>query len=217
MGIDCEKMLALRLTWLAAMTQAMFQSITEKGIKQGSNPSQLNYGVSVTDVDGKEGYELVVAGYDGPNLVLKWDKATRQLENIAVDDPRVSLTTDSGWMQTRVIDAGSGYLCQMEPVAHFGLGREVPVKLEVLFPDGRWMTKDLTSSDVNKVIKVKYSKSESSVAISNNYVSKSRSNLLESSVGTNWKSMELKSPASKIQPSEITFTLSALYCLAKLR
>ena len=80
-------MLALRLTWLAAMTQAMFQSITEKGIKQGSNPSQLNYGVSVTDVDGKEGYELVVAGYDGPNLVLKWDKATRQLENIAVDDP----------------------------------------------------------------------------------------------------------------------------------
>merc|ERR1711973_679891 len=57
---------------------------------------------------------------------------------------RVSLTTDSGWMQTRVIDAGSGYLCQMEPVAHFGLGREVPVKLEVLFPDGRWMTKDLT-------------------------------------------------------------------------
>merc|ERR1712203_950800 len=51
-------------------------------------------------------------------------------------------------------------------VAHFGLGREVPVKLEVLFPDGRWMTKDLTS-DVNKVIKVKYSKSESSVSISN--------------------------------------------------
>jgi len=566
-------MLALRLTWLAAVTQAMFQSITDKGIKQGSNPSQLNYGVSVTDVDGKEGYELVVAGYDGPNLVLKWDKATRQLENIAVDDPsspyyalrdsrgqaigvtacdvdgdgreeiyflntnsaysgqatypdklfkwrngkyedifsqdinkdvssysagrsvacvdrlgtgrygiylanyaggnvgahdiiemdvdksnvaagiialksvgeevgvkkftggrgvtvgpiltnrsdifcdnergenflwknnldgtfkdvaasaniedryqngrgvalsdfnddgkvdivygnwngphrlylqetgekfrdiagnsefsvptpirtviaadfdndgnqelfmnniayrgrasnsvhsvvksragreplvqqrpvgeaeepegkgtggavvdldldgtlelvlshgesgrqpvtlykvaekkgnnfvrvaamtksgapargaRVSLTTDSGWMQTRVIDAGSGYLCQMEPVAHFGLGREVPVKLEVLFPDGRWMTEDLTRNDVNKFIKVRYSKSESSVSISNNHVSKSRSNLLESSVGTNWKSMELKSPASKIQPSEITFTILALYCLAKL-
>merc|ERR1711971_649720 len=37
---------------------------------------------------------------------------------------RVSLTTESGWMQTRVIDAGSGYLCQMEPVAHFGLGAD---------------------------------------------------------------------------------------------
>merc|ERR1712198_279101 len=68
---------------------------------------------------------------------------------------RVSLTTKSGWMQTRVIDAGSGYLCQMEPVAHFGLGGEVPVKLEVLFPDGRWMTKELTSSDVNRTLKVK--------------------------------------------------------------
>ena len=47
------------------MAQAMFQSITDKGIKPGSNPSQLNYGVAVTDVDGEEGYEIVVAGYDG--------------------------------------------------------------------------------------------------------------------------------------------------------
>jgi len=26
--------------------------------------------------------------------------------------------------QVRLIDAGSGYLCQMEPVAHFGLGQD---------------------------------------------------------------------------------------------
>jgi hypothetical protein len=26
-------------------------------------------------------------------------------------------------VQSRVIDAGSGYLCQMEPAAHFGLGQ----------------------------------------------------------------------------------------------
>jgi hypothetical protein len=39
--------------------------------------------------------------------------------------------------QRRAIDAGSGYLCQMEPVAHFGLGKnsEVPVAL-VQWPDG---------------------------------------------------------------------------------
>lgn len=24
---------------------------------------------------------------------------------------------------TRIIDGGSGYLCEMEPVAHFGLGK----------------------------------------------------------------------------------------------
>merc|ERR1711971_816596 len=87
LGLHQEKMLAFRLTLLVAMGYAMFQSITDRGIKPGSNPSQLNYGVSVTDVDGEEGYEVVVAGYDGPNLVLKWDKSTQQLENIAVDDP----------------------------------------------------------------------------------------------------------------------------------
>lgn len=26
---------------------------------------------------------------------------------------------------TRIIDGGSGYLCEMEPVAHFGLGKSV--------------------------------------------------------------------------------------------
>ncbi|MBZ0305476.1 MAG: CRTAC1 family protein, partial [Anaerolineae bacterium] len=39
--------------------------------------------------------------------------------------------------QVRVIDAGSGYLCQMEPVAHFGLGKHTEVqKVEVQWPDG---------------------------------------------------------------------------------
>lgn len=37
----------------------------------------------------------------------------------------------------RVIDAGSGYLCQMEPVAHFGLGKVWRVdRVSVAFPTG---------------------------------------------------------------------------------
>ena len=40
-------------------------------------------------------------------------------------------------VQRRVIDAGSGYLCQMEPVAHFGLGESATNStVEVLWPDG---------------------------------------------------------------------------------
>ena len=42
-------------------------------------------------------------------------------------------------LQMRVIDTGSGYLCQMEPVAHFGLGSKSPssMTIEVLrWPDG---------------------------------------------------------------------------------
>eukprot|EP00091_Calanus_sinicus_P005345 TRINITY_DN1578_c0_g2_i3.p1 TRINITY_DN1578_c0_g2~~TRINITY_DN1578_c0_g2_i3.p1 ORF type:complete len:337 (+),score=105.99 TRINITY_DN1578_c0_g2_i3:79-1011(+) len=69
------------------LCHGIFRSITESGIAEGSNPSQLNYGVAITDVDGEEGYEVVVAGYDGPNLVLKWNKNSQQLENIAINDP----------------------------------------------------------------------------------------------------------------------------------
>jgi hypothetical protein len=43
----------------------------------------------------------------------------------------------SGRTQRRVVDAGSGYLCQMEPVAHFGLGKYTQVnRVRVHWPDG---------------------------------------------------------------------------------
>merc|ERR1711872_170986 len=70
-----------------AFCNCIFKSITSTGLAPGSNPSQLNYGVAITDVDGQKGYEVVVAGYNGPNLVLKWNQRTKQLENIATDDP----------------------------------------------------------------------------------------------------------------------------------
>ena len=39
--------------------------------------------------------------------------------------------------QLRAIDAGSGYLCQMEPVAHFGLGPLTEVEsVEIIWPGG---------------------------------------------------------------------------------
>ncbi|GAB4556317.1 MAG: CRTAC1 family protein [Anaerolineae bacterium] len=42
----------------------------------------------------------------------------------------------NGKTQIKVIDAGSGYLCQMEPIAHFGLGPSTHVDwVEVVFPD----------------------------------------------------------------------------------
>ena len=35
---------------------------------------------------------------------------------------RVTAFTNGSGAHVRVIDGGSGYLCEMEPVAHFGLG-----------------------------------------------------------------------------------------------
>lgn len=48
----------------------------------------------------------------------------------------VTLTT-ADRVQRRVIDAGSGYLCQMEPVAHFGLGQQTRIEqVTVRWVDG---------------------------------------------------------------------------------
>ena len=58
----------------------------------------------------------------------------------------VSLETTDG-PQRRVIDAGSGYLSQSEPVAHFGLGRATPTRVTVRWPDGRERTIERLSAD----------------------------------------------------------------------
>src|SRR5690606_30549505 len=51
--------------------------------------------------------------------------------------------------QIRAIDAGSGYLCQMEPVAHFGLGPEpdTDMAVEVFWPDGATTLLDIAQID----------------------------------------------------------------------
>ena len=69
----------------------------------------------------------------------------------------VTLTTKAGLKLLRVIDSGSGYLCQMEPLAHFGLNNDVGVKLRVQWPDGSVMEKDLLAADQRSVIEVEYS------------------------------------------------------------
>ena len=52
--------------------------------------------------------------------------------------------------QMRVIDSGSGYLCQMEPVAHFGLGSDAEAaatwSVTVQWPDGVRVTSTLTKN-----------------------------------------------------------------------
>jgi len=55
-----------------------------------------------------------------------------------------------GRNQTRVIDSGSGYLCQMEPVAHFGLGSLTAiVSVTVTWPDGAQL--EVVNLDVDRL------------------------------------------------------------------
>ena len=49
----------------------------------------------------------------------------------------MTLREVGGRTQVRVIDPGSGYLCQQEPVAHFGLGASRRVEsVTVTWPGG---------------------------------------------------------------------------------
>ncbi|XP_036871676.2 cartilage acidic protein 1 isoform X2 [Manis javanica] len=87
-------LLFLLLLWFLPPTEGsqhaepMFTAVTNSVLPPDydSNPTQLNYGVAVTDVDHDGDFEIVVAGYNGPNLVLKYDRAQKRLVNIAVDE-----------------------------------------------------------------------------------------------------------------------------------
>ena len=77
----------------------------------------------------------------------------------------VTLTTKAGLDILKVIDSGSGYLCQMEPIAHFGLNTDEGVKVRVQWPDGRIVEKDLGDSDQNSLIEVPYPKASPSANV----------------------------------------------------
>ncbi|WP_313694975.1 CRTAC1 family protein [Halorarum halobium] len=112
-------------------------------------PRGLGTGAAVADFDGDGTVEL---------LLVHGELAAQPLSLYAAENDddwlRVRPTTQYGapargasvtletdeWNRTRIICAGSGYLCQMEPVAHFGLGDAAPERLTVRWPDGREAT-----------------------------------------------------------------------------
>ncbi|KAK3608615.1 hypothetical protein CHS0354_042612 [Potamilus streckersoni] len=56
----------------------------------------------------------------------------------------------------RVIGGSCGYMCQSEPVAHFGLRNLTAVKMSVKWPDGHVLTKFLMRHDTNKSFSISY-------------------------------------------------------------
>nr|ABC86200.1 cartilage acidic protein 2 [Physcomitrium patens] len=124
----------------------------ECDIGDASEPKGLGTGAAVADFDGDGRLELLISHgelraqplslYRSPENDNAWMRVKPLTKQGApARGATVRLVDESGRVQKRAIDAGSGYLCCMEPVAHFGLGSLAgPVNLQIVWPDGAEVT-----------------------------------------------------------------------------
>lgn len=119
----------------------------ELDLGDAAEPKGLGTGAVVADLDGDGRLELILAHGDGTPQPLSlyrtiatnhgWLRVQPLTPFGAPARGAVVSCTAGGRRQRRVVCAGSGYLCQMEPVAHFGLGSARTVEqVEVRWPDG---------------------------------------------------------------------------------
>jgi hypothetical protein len=110
-------------------------------------PGGMGTGAAVGDFDGDGRLELLIAHGEleaQPLSLYRADTGNNNWLRVlpltlygAPARGAVVMLQCAGRRQRRVIDAGSGYLCQMEPVAHFGLGTATQVeRVVVRWPDG---------------------------------------------------------------------------------
>lgn len=143
--------------------------IKKMNIGQAKEPRGFGTGAAITDMDGDGVLDLLISHGESQTQPLKVYRVNRDVSRNQAGKynwvrvfPRtkygapargalVKLTTRTGRVYSSVIDGGSGYLCQMEPVAHFGLGEDKPMKLDVQYPDGVNVSASLRKSDKNKV------------------------------------------------------------------
>ncbi len=75
----------------------MFELMSEAWRLDEVDTNQRNYGAAVADVDGDGSLEVIIAGFTGPNLVLKYHKMLGTIENLAVkDSPYEALRDEKG-------------------------------------------------------------------------------------------------------------------------
>ena len=116
-------------------------------------------GAAVADIDRDGVLESLIAHGEGQEQPLRLFKARNARGNHwlrvrpltrfgAPARGAVARLEANGRRFTKSIDGGSGYLCQMEPVAHFGLGPTPTVKrLTITWPDGHSLAIDSPGVD----------------------------------------------------------------------
>ncbi|KAL7845421.1 hypothetical protein AOLI_G00236130 [Acnodon oligacanthus] len=142
--------------------------ITELNVGDASEPQGRGTGATVVDFDGDGHLDLLVAHGESASQPISVYKVNQGSSNnwlrviprtrfgAFARGAKVVIHTKQSGVHTRVIDGGSGYLCEMEPVAHFGLGTDQATKIEVYWPDGRSLARPVTPTDMNKVVEITY-------------------------------------------------------------
>ncbi len=123
-------------------------------------------GAAVCDIDGDGILELLVARGERKAQPLALYKAraasannwlrVRPLTRFSAPARGATVRMEmEGRLRVRVICGGSGYRCQMEPLAHFGLGRDGRAdRVQVTWPDGASVI--LLNPGANRTITVPY-------------------------------------------------------------
>ena len=133
-------------------------------IKNGLETFGLGTGGAVADIDGDGILELLVShGETGlqPLTLYKADikdfnyLRIKPLNKYGAPARGSTVTLKSNQrIHSKTIDAGSGYLCQMEPVAHYGIRQnEKDIQVEIKWTDGS--TISLNIEDLNKTYEIK--------------------------------------------------------------
>lgn len=128
-------------------------------------PGGLGTGAAVGDLDGDGRLELLISHgesgmqplslYHTPENGNHWLRVLPFTQFGAPARGAVVTVEADGRTQRRVIDTGSGYLCQMEPVAHFGLGKYNRVdRVQIKWPDGS--TRVIDDPGVDQLIRVRH-------------------------------------------------------------
>ncbi|XP_050981785.1 LOW QUALITY PROTEIN: cartilage acidic protein 1 [Labeo rohita] len=146
--------------------------IEELNSGEAAEPEGRGTGAAVTDFDGDGQLDLLVTHGESAAQPISVYRVTQGSSNkwlrviprtqfgAFARGAKVIVYTKRNGPHTRIIDGGSGYLCEMEPVAHFGLGKDVATSVEVFWPDGRSVARPLEPSDMNKVMEIYYPENE---------------------------------------------------------
>ena len=136
----------------------------EINIRNALETNGLGTGAAVADIDGDGILELLISHGESGYQPLTLYKANSKKNNFLRIKPinmhgapaRGATVTLVSNLRThsKTIDSGSGYLCQMEPVAHYGIRKnERNIKITVTWTNGEENTFEI--NELNKTLEIK--------------------------------------------------------------